>query len=367
MEQKIEKILYGAGIFFLAVMSVGFWGISVKYVLLILFALCAAYGIIYKKLYLDIEMFFLLSGMFIYSIGAGNETDWIIKITLLPFLFYVYGKVILPEQDKSTCKYRTKMVVIVLSLGLLISSILNAVSYYKYGFENGRAWKEFWTGILLPATQHVFWNLIIVALVFYGIYYWKRSRFLNSVLVLGGLWSVWFSLLTGSRITVLVFGIVFLLNIILYCCFNWKDERKKGYIIKGLIGSAVLSVLLAAMYMLNVGGIFTPIKESYMWTRNGGILHNIRFQAQLTILKQLFAHPFGGREIEAELYYAHNVWLDMANSGGLLPFVLILVYTIFSAVNLFKFVLRQDISQEIKYLLVSAYTSFFCIIWLSLL
>lgn len=361
MEQKKEKILFEAGMAFLAVMSIWFWAVGGKIVLAAFALLCAVQVIISKKFLWDIESILLLAGMFIYSIISREPVEWIIKLTLLPFLFYYYGKSAIIMQEKSERELRSKTAVIVLSLGLLIGSILNAISWQQHGFDEiGRAWEEFWTGQVLPATQHVFWSLLIVALVFYGGYYWKKSRLINSVLVLGGLWSVWFSLITGSRITVLVFGIVFLANIILYCYFNWPDERKRGYIIKGLVGATVVSVLLIVAYMLNIGGIFTPIKESYMWTRNGGILHNIRFQAQLSVIKQLFQYPFGGNHMDvAGLSSAHNVWLNIADTAGLLPFILIVAYTVCTVWNLVKLVRMQNVSQEIKYLLVSAYISLF--------
>lgn len=360
MEQKREKIFFGAGMLFLTFMCVCFWAVGATYVLLALTILCVAEGIFSKKIFLDKESVLLLTGMFIYSVISQVSVAWVIKLTLLPFLFYYYGKIIIMLHEQTRREQRSKVIIIVLSLGLFIGSVLNAVSWQQYGFENGRAWKEFWTGQRLPATQHVFWSLLIVALVFYGGYYWKKSRFVNSVLVLGGLWSVWFSLLTGSRIIVLVFGIVFLVNIILYCYFKWSDERKRGYIIKGLIGVVIVSVLLVVAYTFNIGGVFTPIKESYMWTRNGGILHNVRFQAQIAALKQLFQYPFGGNHMEvAGLSSTHNVWLNIANTAGLLPFILIVIYTIFTGRNLIKLVRMQNASQEIKYLLISAYISLF--------
>lgn len=360
MKGKKEKLLFGVGMFFLAVTSVWFWAIGVKYILVGVIVLCVAQEIFNKKIFLDKEVIVLFAGMFIYSVISQVSAEWVIKLTLLPSLFYYYGKSIIIMQDQNGRNQRSKVAIVVVALGLFIGSILNAVSWYQYGFENGRVWGEFWTGQILPATQHIFWSLLIIALVFYGIYYWKKSPILNGIFVLGGLWSVWFSLVTGSRTIVLIFGIVLLLNIILYCYFNWKDEKKKSCIIKYVIIMAVISVLLVAAYIVNIGGIFTPLKDSYMWTRNGGILHNIRFQAQLSVFKQLFHHPFGGNHMEvAGLSSAHNVWLNIANTSGVLPFSLIVVYTIFMFWNLVKFVKRQKTAQEIKYLLVSVYISLF--------
>ncbi len=359
MDQKKEKAVFAVGVLFFAIISAGFCGIGVKYILFGLLVLCTVQGVLNQKLSLDKESILLLAGMLAYSIGSHADFGWTIRMTLVPFLFYYYGKSVLVLQEQDGRKQRTQILIMVLSIGLLAGEILNAVSWYRHGFDGGRRWEEFWGGNILPATQHVFWGLLISGMVFYGMYYWRKHKRLNSLIVLGGLWSVWFSLVTGSRTLVVIFIMVLGLNIVLYCCLNWYDENKRRKIKKVLLGVLILCVLAVIAYMFNIGGI-SDFMNSSMWRRNGGILHNIRFEAQISVLKQLFKYPFGGRQMDlAGLNYAHNVWLDMANSAGLLPFVLIVVYTIVTAYNLVKLIWNPAVGEEVKYLLVSAYSSLF--------
>lgn len=350
----------------MAGISIGFYAIGIKYILLGLFVLCVAQGALNHKLSLDKESILLFMGMLAYSIGSHADFGWTIRITLIPFLLYYYGNSVLLLQEQDQREYRTKILIIVLSFGLLAGGILNAFSWYSHGFDGGRRWAEFWSGRILPATQHVFWGLLISGLMFYGWYYWKKNKLLNSLVVLGGIWNVCFSLLTGSRTLGIIFGMVLGINIVLYCYLNWNDENKKCKIKKVVIGILLIGILGVIAYLFDVGGISNFMKNS-MWGRNGGILHNIRFEAQISVVKQLFKYPFGGRQMDlAGLYYAHNVWLDMANSAGLLPFILITSYTVVTIYDLVKLIQSQIVRQEVKYLLVSAYVSLFCTIWLSL-
>lgn len=359
MEQKKEKIVFWIGMLFIAVMSVCFWGIGVKYIFLGLFVLCAANGVLNKKPLLDKESTLLFAGMLAYSIGSHMDFGWMIRMTVIPFLFYYYGKAVVVLQEHSICEQRSKVLIIVLSIGLFIGSALNMISWVKFGFENGRAWGEFWTGQRLPATQHVFWDLLIISLTFYATCFWKKGCIINGILLSGSLWSLWFSLFTGSRTLVVVFGLVLVLNVFLYCYLNWKNESKKKKIKNLLLGILITCILIFIAYFLNIGEISDFIENS-IWGRNGGVLHNIRFEAQISVLRQLFKYPFGGNQMElAGLNYAHNVWLDMANRAGLLPFILIVMYTILTVCNLMKLIRNQVIGQEIKFILVSVYIALF--------
>lgn len=197
MEQKKEKEkrVFTVGIFFLAGISIGFYAIGIKYILLGLFVLCVAQGALNHKLSLDKESILLFMGMLAYSIGSHADFGWTIRITLIPFLLYYYGNSVLLLQEQDQREYRTKILIIVLSFGLLAGGILNAFSWYSHGFDGGRRWAEFWSGRILPATQHVFWGLLISGLMFYGWYYWKKNKLLNSLVVLGGIWNVCLSLI----------------------------------------------------------------------------------------------------------------------------------------------------------------------------
>ena len=213
----------------------------------------------------------------------------------------------------------------------------------------------------IPATQHVFWQLLIAGLFFYALYYIGKYKIFNAILAAGSVYSVWFSLKSGSRLLVMVFLLVLLINCALYIYLN-KEKCLTGKNIKIFLGvSAAIFIVLLGVWFFNLGDCQSYLKNSF-WSRDGGIFNNIRFHAQFSAIEQLFDYPLGGRKMSLpeNMYFVHNVWLDMANASGIYSFLCILVYTIYTLVDVVKLVLNKRIADETKYLLV--FSIFFAVV-----
>ncbi len=124
--------------------------------------------------------------------------------------------------------------------------------------------------------------------------------------------------------TGIVITLVTLLSVAL---FNFHYYSKKKIII-------VLLLLLSAGYVLSP--VFKEFKavEAYLDREDqhegfeaktaGG-----RFERWTDGLNALFTKPFGGGVFrDGERFYAHNTWLDVAEMGGILPFLALMVLTV---------------------------------------
>src|SRR5699024_256622 len=78
------------------------------------------------------------------------------------------------------------------------------------------------------------------------------------------------------------------------------------------------------------------------------------------VIKGLIAHPMGGRETDISLSYAHNLWFDVAYDAGVVPFILLLFFSLLSYLSLVKLSLL-DHPSFIKVLFICIYTGFFVI------
>ncbi len=351
-----EKLFFIINSSVLACVSCCLYGIDKQYILLWLILSYVFQLILFHQSGLDMQSVFLLLGMIIHSFACEGKMGKI-EVSLTPFLFYCLGKRLVQSDDKSKIVKRTKLIILILTIGLFLNSVLNAIEYYLYGLEEGRRWKEFWSQMSLPGTQHVFWDLLIVGLIFYGIFYIKKDFITNAILILGGGWSLWFSLVTGSRLLCMVFVVVLGINVLLFWYLNWGKKSVKYSVLICAITLALISIMLIGLWKFDLFGFQSRIQNSF-WSRDGGILHNIRFQAQISALKQLFKYPFGGRQMElAGLYFAHNVWLDMANASGIFSFTCIVIYTLCSFGDIYKLVKEKTLEKDIKHFLVSAYFS----------
>ena len=310
--QRVKSAAFLINCLILLCVFSSIYGIKMEYIFVWLILSCFFLSVLLHRCVIDIQVVFLLVGMIIHSFNFEDRMEKYIY-SFMPFLFYCFGKLFVFSEVKKERIRNTKVIILILTLGLFCNSILNAFMYYSEGFSNGRRWKEFWSQMDIPATQHVFWSLLIVGLMFYGVYYFKKDIILNGIIVIGGLWSLWFSLVTGSRLLCMVFILVLGMNAILYVYLN----RDKKTVMQGMkicvIAFFVLSMILIGVWVLNLFDCRYILKNSF-WSRDGGILHNIRFEAQISALKQLLEYPFGGRQMQlpGDLYFVHNVWLDIS-------------------------------------------------------
>ena len=63
--------------------------------------------------------------------------------------------------------------------------------------------------------------------------------------------------------------------------------------------------------------------------------------------------------MKLDMQLTHNVWLDLANEAGVIPFFALLLYTIWTAYELIRFIAKKEIATEVKLLMVGIYGAFF--------
>lgn len=161
-----------------------------------------------------------------------------------------------------------------------------------------------------------------------------------------------------SRIPLVIWGIILIIDICFEFVFahkrlNW-GKIKKIFIPVGIMFIIIsIAILWFCIYNDELTSQFSWLK------RNGGIINNIRFKAQIHALMQLFVYPMGGYQMElAGLSYAHNLWLDLANAAGLIAFIPFTLYTFLSLIDLCRFFPEPNITFKMKFAVGGLYLSF---------
>ena len=154
-------------------------------------------------------------------------------------------------------------------------------------------------------------------------------------------------------ITVVVLGI----NSIIYIYLNRKEKRTWYILLAAAAGIAALIIIVLG---LNLGGIRDTQYFNNLLHRDGGIIHNIRFQIHAEAVSQLLSHwKGGGTMMMAGLNSAHNYWLELANRTGLASFIPTVAFTVLALIDTVKLILAPQIPVKIKYLLPSVFMSLF--------
>lgn len=354
---KPRKIIYKSSFILVTVFIACFFSqllnFSNKVSILAGTIICMGLAVHNKKIGIDWRQILLCISMIFYTISVNRGISWSLVIVMLPVIFCYMGKS-LATTDLGN-EFIPGVMIAVIVIGYTTHGILNSIIYFKTGFVMGRAWEDIWSHVILPATQHVIYYLPAMAMFFPAIYCFKKRKFIYTGVLIANIFFVYMSLLTLSRTSIVIMVIVLVEEIVLAYVLNRKE--KIGKLLYYCIAVLAIMVFLFAVLLIKTdfGQAFLNIMN-----RNGGILNNIRFKAQIEAVKQLFVYPWGGYHMElAGLEYAHNVWLDMANAAGVIPFFAFCVYTLASIWDLVKMIKDPVVSQEFKYIVSGLYSAFF--------
>lgn len=79
---------------------------------------------------------------------------------------------------------------------------------------------------------------------------------------------------------------------------------------------------------------------------------SFRFQSFWIGLRELIQYPMGGR---ASQIYRHNMWLDVGRVSGIIPFCLLLIYSVKNFANVTVIWKNPKILPSLRYLLLFLY------------
>jgi hypothetical protein len=136
----------------------------------------------------------------------------------------------------------------------------------------------------------------------------------------------------------------------------------------GKAGSNFLFVSITAIIIIVVLFLFNSnyagLKDSWMHSDAYNRLSTMdmandpRFSAWSSAFAGIFVNPLGGKLTNIHLDYAHNLWLDVGWSTGIIPFILLIVFTIITIVNYVKIIKNRSVSQYLRILITTMLTGF---------
>lgn len=338
--------------------SFGFLGLD-KYLGLLLFF--SIFIIVLKNNYLiriTNELVILTMCFFtyiiIYSYHFQISLENIYNLFIMPILSYVIGIMIVCTKDKGI---NIRQYVIVMYLGLFVHGILNMTKFNSNEI-NVRIINDFWSGTERTATLQGVYFTMAVSLLFYCLFILriKRNYILKPILLISIILSILSTLNTASRTLFLILAISFIANIILYGYLN-KNNIKN--ILKILLIICISVIVGLTIYFTNFLGIKDSLEKSPLYKRQEIIeetgYKEPRFNMYKEVISQLNKSPLGGKKIEISLKYAHNLWLDVALMVGVIPFVLIIIYSFITLKTLLAYINSKKVEMNDKYVIFSVY------------
>ena len=265
-----------------------------------------------------------------------------------PLIAYLGGWVTV-EAGKRKPEETIRNTIYFMLFGYSIHAILN------YSVNIGRVrWKliDFYTKSYRAATGSGYINTLIFSLCVYLIVLEKNIA-IKIAGVAETIISLLYAFLLGTRTQFLIFGIVSVSFLFIYLLKGYRYTAAIRLII--VVTSAV--AVYFYLYSHNSFGLRTFIDSSnlaerYKYRSDLSRSDSYRYSSLGRGLLSMLEHPFGGLESTA---YFHNMWLDIGRVSGIMPFIVMVVYSVVTDVHAIKILLKKALDIRFRYLIFCVY------------
>ena len=322
----------------------------------------------YRKIRLNASVLVLLvlglSTMIFDPVARSRVLDAIKPFTYM--LCYVLGFSMfqtndLAELDLKQEEKRIASLIHLMAAGTFVHFVLNVATNASL---NSRNIDDFWTKDTLAATGHAAIACISVgvAVAFLFSNGEKRKRILGIVmLVLIALCNLVLAGRTLFLLIIITIGVA-----VFYISVTEKRKMLKTLAI-------VLAVILAVvfLYSTNTFDLKDTIEDSNFYNRFFGenstqeIDDDGRLAKKLDYLKDMLAYLWGGNHLnEIHGGYAHDLYLDTHDNAGIIAFLAIAIYIVFSLRRAVKCITSKRLSRDIRVLVLCVYLVCNIMFWL---
>lgn len=304
--------------------------------------------------YFIIQLFTLVFSVLSYfissSFGDFNSFATNLGKLLYPVLFILSGYFV----SKNSSIEQIEKTILLISLSLCLFAILSYFkTLYSYGTYNqvlqraeGRILYSFWNNTPYAATLiNAYLSLFIslLPLVFLKNTYLSRIRLFFIMLFVS--LSTFVALSLGNRTALLLLA----LSSTLFILTQFRDKKYFSFF---KVSLAIL-LIVTLIYTTNI------IDNLLIFDRFNNLDSNgdPRFAAWNQAIDIIKTHPLGNSGLTTNVGYAHNLWLDVGMSVGIIPMFGFILFYIQNSFLFFKTFFMKD-NALIKYIILCISTAF---------
>lgn len=277
----------------------------------------------------------------------------------LPMAYYIGSN--LNEVNENNIK----KIIYIIAAGMIAHVMLNfiyEITIYGIDVMDKKTRYDFWIrDSIVPTLIGVLFT-IPFGCVYYVVTY-ENNKKLKPLLIFGFVFLLFYDIALGRRTPLVILLLSIISSYVTILFFNKGNDVPKWPIF--------FVIIIVLIYLL--------IKAVFAWTHvyywqlyykleNIILLYKInnygldgeRFGIIMAAHRLMSIYPWGGMQISNTLdIKVHEFWLDIYDYAGVIPFVLMLVYSIFNLFKQYQIFISKKISNPIKVLLM---TVFVCIV-----
>jgi oligosaccharide repeat unit polymerase len=278
-----------------------------------------------------------------------------------PICLYILGYKLVNNDHNYRKAYRYISILIISSTFYAFFSVVKTIRTYgslsnALDSFGGREVINLWNSSIIAATglnTILAFSLGLLPILFFTDKKLRHRKKIKLLVLSCFLASAYCTIQIGNRTGMIIILVSFI--IVMLC--SQKISFKK---IITLICVSVLLLILKYLYDQDFLGI------KYYWTRTilysrfqgNGLANDPRVAAWQVAFYGLFQNPIGGRltQLPFSIGFAHNIWLDVGYDSGIIPFVMLVIFTLISIKSLINF-RNQNHPLMLKVILIGLFTS----------
>ncbi len=206
----------------------------------------------------------------------------------------------------------------------------------------------------LGDSAHQFYLVLIGSMLFYFVMMMRKNKLLGITGSVLAICSIALGAIVRGRLGFVCSMGVLAISLIAYVIENKIYKKMRIMCLTGAIADAIM--VFAVLVKANVLGLGEWFSQN-IWSAADTEYYEMRFSVHWQAFLLMFKYPFGGYDDKMfirkfrNVYFAHNSWLDIAVSSGIIPFILILGLLILTVVTLV--LLFRNSSSVNKYIILA--------------
>lgn len=269
--------------------------------------------------------FCLLYNLIVYQYGFADFYSSFGKM-LYPIIFLIVGYLGISNKNfYDKIFYFILLFIIGLNVYSFFSVIYTSIKFggiiNKFHSSGDRNILSFWNGNPISATAltgFMSFGLCLLPIILF-VKLKLNIRLLFIYLFISSLYSTY---MVSSRTSI---AILFL-SIILFIIFQINNKRNI------ILNIFFLSVTLIIISALKYFDLFSRLQELFLFKRifETDLKDDSRILTWEIVTSNIINYPLGGREIPLKIGYAHNLWLDVVYNAGVIPFIMLIIFSLLS-------------------------------------
>lgn len=262
---------------------------------------------------------------------------------------HVVGMNILSRKSNDE-KLVIRRILIICFSGALHGTLNFFVNFMTYGFTVGiRNFPDIWTKSTMSATLQGAIFASFIGVVYYC-FFMQKIKCIKLYAMMMLICMVLYNLMSSSRT---VFYLLVISLMICYISHILISKKLKAY----HFALPLISILLRIIYSYNIFDIQSLLNETPLFSRlnnttAGLILEDSRFERYEIYFNHILENPFGARDLKECYGFAHNLFLDIYGSSGIVTCIIFATYIFNTLLVTVRIAKCKKFSERFKVLVI---------------